>query len=98
MNERGRGKRAGRREAIRARTRRHPGSTAGRRDINLRYQRVRIEEADERDYAAARPGEHECIRTTARCARTARMTALAPVRLLLYNNYRLIKICYLTLR
>lgn len=33
-----------------------------------------------------------------RCARTARKTALAPVRLLLYNNYRLIKICYLTLR
>lgn len=33
-----------------------------------------------------------------RCARTARKTALAPVCLLLYNNYRLIKICYLTLR
>lgn len=33
-----------------------------------------------------------------RCARTARKTALAPARLLLYNNYRLIKICYLTLR
>lgn len=49
------GKRAGRREA---RTRRHSGSVrAGRRRaISLRYQRVRIEEADERDYAAARPG------------------------------------------
>lgn len=31
----------------------------------LRYQRARIEEADERDYAAARPGEHECTRTVA---------------------------------
>lgn len=42
----------------------HPGSTTGR-DINPRYQRARIEEADERDYAAARSGEHECICTTA---------------------------------
>jgi hypothetical protein len=32
------------------------------------------------------------------CARTAQVTVLAPARLLLYNNYRLIKICYLTLR
>lgn len=36
------------------------GAPAGR-DISLRYQRARIEEADKRDYAAARPGKHECI-------------------------------------
>lgn len=67
------------------------------RDIGLRYQHACIEKADECDYAAARPGEHECTCTAALRAHRTR-TAFAPARLLLYNNYRLIKICYLTLR
>lgn len=37
----------------------------------LRYQRARIEEADERDYAAARPGEHESARAPSRAARAS---------------------------
>lgn len=76
------------------------GEYRASRDISSRYyQRACIEEAEVRDYAAARPGEHNCREYGRGCARTAtRETALAPARLLLYNNYRLIKICYLTLR
>jgi len=40
------------------------GSTTGVAISDLVISMLGIEEADERDYAAARSGEHECIRTT----------------------------------